>query len=370
MRYWKTFQKDLIKDIIHSCHRENFDYIMWQQHGSTRKVYKLQINKITDKDIHCSISKDSISKMGPVDKDQPIYFHIKHKDVIFKKDKYKHFNNILEITLPNEIQVYEKRKNQRFTYKYQDHKDITYESLLKNSSNEPEFTISSVLLDISLSGASMVVTDTIRERLAIGTQVLLLNLTDQKLPAPFKVTVKYINPYEKIKINGAHLFKVGLEFSDELDNVSYKSINSVIEKKATKVQGLDPKRFCGLDPEEQYKMISKIEQVNKQLANNIKDANEYLDRLRYMTTQMKIEFLKSISHDLLATALRLSTKELIYDLFIELTLNVREDFLEKLDREKPAAAINKAQDEIIAFLRQKEAKGEYILDPNTFESYV
>lgn len=117
-------------------------------------------------------------------------------------------------------------------------------------------------------------------------------------------------------------------------------------------------------------ILNKIELTNKQLSNNIKDNIDYLDRLRYMTTKMKIEFLQSVEHELLADALRLSSKELIYDLLIELTPNMQDDFLEKLAFEKPASGICKAQDKIIKYIREKEGSGEFILDPKSFTTYV
>ncbi|MCO4753342.1 MAG: PilZ domain-containing protein [Bacteriovoracaceae bacterium] len=368
MRYWKTFQKPLIHELLQKAKANKCPFILWQQYGSTRKVYEVELRELEQAKIKFAINKNSLKKMGELTKDKPIYFHIKDMDIIFKKDQYNNYVSNLESTPPNELQIYEKRRSQRFYYKYQDHKNITFESTTKKNETEPEFTLSCVLVDISTSGASMVVTKENKDRLATNMMLHLVNLTDQKLPEPFKTKVVYIDRYK-----GAPdevLYKVGLQFADELDAVSYKSINSIIEKKATKVQGLDRDRFCGLNLEEQYKVLHKIEQTNRALANNLRDSIDYLDRLRYMTTKMKVEFLQSISHDLLATALRLSSKELIYDLFVELSANVREDFLEKLGSEKPPSAINKAQDEVIAYLRKKEGTGEFILDPNAFETYV
>lgn len=326
------------------------------------------MDAIQKNEISFSVDRASIAKFGDLKKDSPVYFHIKSLDVIFKKDQFNYFGAKLSSTPPNELQIYEKRRTQRFYYKYQDHKNITFESVTKKVNGEPEFTLSCVLIDISTAGAGMVIERKTKELLSEGMEIHLINLTDQKLPEPFLVKVNKIQKYSRISDD--NLFRVGLEFANALDTVSYKSITSVIEKKAKRVQGLDQARFCGLDLEDQFRILAKIELSNKQLANNIKDANDYLDRLRYMTTKMKIEFLQSISHDLLATALRLSSKELIYDLFIELTENIRQDFLVKLGEEKPPSAISKAQDEVIAFLRKKEATGEFILDPSTFETYV
>lgn len=368
MRYWKTFQKNLIQQFLGEAKNNGCQFIMWQQYGSSRKVYEVDFESLAKNEIAFTVNRNSISKMGEVNKERPIYFHIKEMDVIFKKDQYNSYGTTLKSTPPNELQIYERRRAHRFYYKYQDHKNITFESTTKKNEREPEFTLSCVLVDISTSGAGMVIEQSAKDRLYEGAQLHLINLTDQKLPEPFLVKIKYIQRYSRVGDN--NLYKVGLEFADELDAVSYKSINSVIEKKARRVQGLDRDRFCGLDLEDQHQVLAKIETTNKQLAINIREANEYLDRLRYMTTKMKIEFLQSVSHDLLATALRLSSKELIYDLFIELTANIREEFLDKLGQEKPPSAINKAQDEVVSYLRKKEATGEFILDPSSFDIYV
>jgi flagellar motor switch protein FliG len=166
------------------------------------------------------------------------------------------------------------------------------------------------------------------------------------------------------------LFIVCLIFDDQLNNISYKSISSIIEIKQRKSQGLDPSKYCGVDNNDQTRLLNKIEAGNKALANNLKDNIEYLDQLRYMTTQMKVEFLKDVNHDLLAVALRLSSKELVYELFSELTKNMQEEFLDKLQNERPASAICKAQDEIVKLVRAKEKSGEIVLDPKAFVTYV
>ncbi|MBC76696.1 MAG: hypothetical protein CME64_11840 [Halobacteriovoraceae bacterium] len=368
MRYWKTYQKPLIHELLTTAKDSECDFILWQQYGSSRKIYDIELRELDPSRMQFFIKNSSLKKYGDLMADKPVYFHVKSIDIIFKKDKYKFYGNIFDSTQPNELQVYEKRKHQRFYYKYQDHKNITFESTTKKENGEPEFLLSCVLVDISISGASMVINMQSKHRLTEGMDLNLMNLTDQALPEPLKTKVVYMERYK-----GAPddiLFKVGLKFSSELDTVSYKSINSVIEKKATRVKGLDPERYCGLDPEDQYRIINNIEVKNKILANNLRDSIEYLDRLRYMTTQMKIELLQDLSHDLLATALRLSSKELIYDLFIELSENVRVEFLERLEREKPPTAISKAQNEIIKYLKQKEASGELVLDPRAFTTYV
>ena len=85
---------------------------------------------------------------------------------------------------------------------------------------------------------------------------------------------------------------------------------------------------------------------------------------------MKSDFLKMMNHDLLAVALRLSNKELIFELFSEVTKTMQNEFLEKLGTEKPASAICKTQDEIIKEIKALERNGTIVLDPNSFTTYV
>src|SRR5690606_11128571 len=142
---------------------------------------------------------------------------------------------------------------------------------------------------------------------------------------------------------------IGVKFLEPLESVSYKSIASLISKKQTRMKGLDVKTFNGLNDEEQERILRKISEENRVLANNIRERIEQLDRLRYMTTQMKRQSLMDVNKDLLAAALRLSSIELIYDLLTEVTDTMREEFLFKLDQPKSASAVNKAQDEICKF---------------------
>jgi hypothetical protein len=374
MRYWKTHQKKLIKSYLNVTMEHKYKLTVWQQFGNSRKQYKAELTEYDPTRCKVKIQAESMRKNGPLEKEHPAYFHIQELDVIFSKNQYTYFNEIIDFPPPGEVQVYEKRNKQRFYYKYQDHKNITFYSesnkihTNENGEIEPDYLYSCVLVDISIHGAGLVVPKQVVDKIGNDRVIFLQDITDQKLPLNFKTEIKYIKKYDELDTGDA--YKVGIHFADELDNVSYKSITSIVEIKQKKTRGLTPDRFCGLDYEDQVSTLNKIEFTNKTLAANIKDNIDFLDRLRYMTTQMKIEFLQSVEHDLLANALRLSSKELIYDLLIELTSNMQEEFLDKLAQEKPASGICKAQDKICAFIREKEGKGEYILDPTSFTTYV
>ena len=366
MLYWKTHKKDIILNHLTSIAKNKIEFTIWQQFGEKRHTYTGAFTILTKKS--CKIKIKEVNRINLFDSDVPFYVHITSVDIIFKKDNYNQHGTILEFSLPNDIQVHERRKTKRFTYKYQDHKNITYRSKeVNDETGQPLFTYSSVLVDISTQGAGMVIGREEGEKIKEGQILLLDNLTDQELPSPFHVRVKFIETY---KSKEKHLYKVGIVFDDQLNAISYKSISSIIDIKQRKTEGLSKEKYCGIDDEDQINLINRIETSNIVLANNIKDNIEFLDQLRYMTTHMKVDFLKQVNQDLLAVALRLSSKELIYDLFSEVTETIQEEFLYKLENERPPSAVCKAQDEMIRFIRQKEKTGEIVLDPKAFVTYV
>lgn len=367
MNFWRTYQKSVIYNTLNIVKNEKIDLLIWQKHKKSQVPAQITGLKENELIISLNLSPEQVNKL--FSKNSTYYVHIKSLEILFKKDNFQIIANTFESTLPHEMQIYERRKSERFYYQYQDHKNLSFKNFKNETlSSASDYFQASVLVDISTSGAGIVINKNTKDKLKIGSLLYLTNLTDQKLPEPFEVKVMYIEDY---KIHDDHeLFKLGLSFTDELDSISYKSIKSIIEKKSEKQRGLSHDRFCGLSLEEQHKSFNHIESINPQLAINIKNAVDYLDRLRYLTTQMKIDLLKSTPIDLMASALRLSSKELIYELFKETTKNMQDDFLEKLEVIKPASAINKAQDQLCKIIREKERKGELVLSSNSFETYV
>lgn len=364
MEYWKTYRKDLILICLTDALKITSDLTLWQQLGSHRETYRANFKTLSKTSCQVSI-EGQIEKFEPT---KPIYIHFPQSKLIFKKEHYNFYQGSLEFAMPGEIQVFDKRKLQRYYYLYQDHKVITYHSEdLDDKQEEPLFNYSSVLVDISISGAGIVVTEGQGKSFNIGMKILLDNITDQKLPTPFKVRVVYIETY---KIFEKELFKIGLSFDDTLDSISFRSIKNIVEKKQRKAEGLRKDLFCGQTHEGQEKLLNTIEFKNPVLANNLRVNIRYLDRLRYMTPYMKIDFLKIMNLSLLATALRLSSKELIYDLFSEVTKTMQNEFLEMIQEEKPASAVCVTQDKIIKKIKELEKNGTIVLDPGSFTTYV
>ena len=130
MRYWKTYQKPLIHELLTTAKESQCDFILWQQYGSSRKIYDIELRELDPSRMQFFIKNSSLKKFGDLMVDKPVYFHVKSIDIIFKKEKYNFYGNVFDSTQPNELQVYEKRKHQRFYYKYQDHKNRIEKKIL------------------------------------------------------------------------------------------------------------------------------------------------------------------------------------------------------------------------------------------------
>lgn len=366
MKHWRACKKALIGQLLaQNSPHEGHRVTVWQ--SSDKEQFQGEF--FFDANKECKIHIES--PLTGFKKDTPFYCYLTESDVAFKREKYTLGGKYLNFPPPIELKIYERRKNDRFYYKYQDHKDITYYSdranLGDNEERVPIYRFSSVLVDISVTGAGFVVTEDQKQRILNKDYIYLTNITDQELPKPFKTQIRYITPYGQ---NKERLYKIGVEYESQLDEVSYKSITSVVEKKQKKTRGISPDRYCGLDEEDLEKLLNTIELKERNLSMALRDHIETLDRLRYMTTQMKIELFRSMDVDILAQALRLSSKELIYELLHELTENTQAEFLDRLGIERPASVLAQAQEKLVKFVHEKEGKGEFILDPRAFTTFA
>ncbi|MCR9206574.1 MAG: hypothetical protein NXH75_18465, partial [Halobacteriovoraceae bacterium] len=157
---------------------------------------------------------------------------------------------------------------------------------------------------------------------------------------------------------------------EAIESVSYKSVKSIVERTQKRTRGLEVQGFNGVSDTDQVRIIKKIGEENPVLANQLLEHCENLDRLRYLTNEMKQKFWLEVNQDILAAALRLSTKELIYDLLGDVSERIREEFLYKLDIAKSPSAIEKAQKQICDFVHLKEREGVFVLSPKSFVKYV
>lgn len=371
MQMWTCFDSEFIMNTLDEVLARNDTLTIWQTiSGNDREKLEARLLKVEKNELTIELAPGETTQFSA---SHPLYIHCSYQDIVFKCHRFNKDGRAISFKFPNEIKMKDKRKVLRLPYRYQDSKIIAFHTPHKTNPNLPNVKMSSIMVDITTEGLSFVLPEREKKTLPVGTELFITRLTDQVLPNEHLAKVLYIVPYKSRTRGGEQktdLIRIGAKFLEPLNSISYKSITSLIAKKQTRVKGLDVNSFNGLTDDEQVRVLRKIAEQNTVLANNLRDKIDQLDRLRYLTTAMKQQFLMDVNKDLLAVALRLSSKELIYDLLIDVTDTMREEFLYKLDQPKSATAVNKAQIDICKVISQKEKAGELILDPTAFEQYV
>ena len=365
MNLWSCYSPDYIEAEFNKLKEQVTTVEMWQNVDDYREKFSGFFLEVSSQNCKVQLDEKYRSSYGRINVQNAIFFHYAKRDMLFKKDIFSIENgNIISFKTPTEVKFRDLRVSKRFTYKYQDFKNISFHT------DDSEIVHSHILTDVSTTGLSFVVNQKDRNKISKDNKILIVSLTDQNLEEILEARVVYLTPFKLSRESNSELIQIGVEFTSPMDSISYRSISKIVKSKQEKVRGLETSKFNGLNPDEFKRAISVVAQSNKQLALNIKERSEDIDRLRYLTTEMKRTFLLEVNHDLLACAMRMSSKELIFDLLSEVTDSIRDEFLEKLDSSKPASAINKAQDAICKFISEKERSGEIILDPRSYLKIV
>ncbi len=368
MRVWKTYQDPVIEHMLRECCKAKTLFTVWQVVGGVRGQWKAFLEIQGDK---LSFLFDADPAQASPRIGEVTYFYHPYRELAFKKDRVEIQNGRIMVPFPHELTLKEERLKERLPFKYPDHKEISFASFAKTDMEKktvPLFRLSAVLVDLSISGAGLVLSSEFSEKLKVGETVVVEKVTDQNIPGTFLAKICHLSQYQRENIE--HTLKVGLQFHDILDSVVHETLQSVVKRKQSKVKGLDTHLFNGLDEQTQQRKLKEIALKNNVLSARISENIEQIDRLRYLTQQMKGNFLARAQLGVLAIALRLSDKELIYDLLHDVSERLRDEILDKMTGEISAAAIEKAQGEIMKFIRQQELAGEIVLDPTMYVTYV
>jgi hypothetical protein len=369
MELRNTYDKEFINRLLEEAVQLGKNkLVVIQFHGQVSVRFPGRMTK-TDSEFSL-IELESLTSNGDggelFDEKLPILVQGSYRNFMFKKERVSKNDKILRFHTPYEMKIKEQRAVRRFNYKYQDHKGIALKMLKENMESQ---TLDGVLVDISIRGVGAVFSKNIGESFEVGQAIKILKMSDQNLKEEHHGLVVYKEVYKSFNRKNQDI-KIGIQFEHSLDSVNYRSIQAIIDKKQTKCQGLNVSTFCGLTEEEQERKIAVICMENQIMGREIRENIEYLDRLRYLTKSMKQKFLLDVNIPIFATALRLSTRELIYDLLIEVSDNLRDEILFQLKDNKAASMVRDAQEKICQHMRDKEKKGELVLDPLSFETYV
>ena len=374
---WSLFR---FNDILHHLNKvlnEQSKITIWQ--SSTQQLYKLTGRFVViDEKKSTLVIEDEEFELND---HEVVYFHCEVPNIIFKREKFSLVANELTFKTPSELMLKEKRRVDRFLFKYQDFKDVRFFYYDESNDDKVELEdkkvhISFSVVDLSIAGLGCIGERREIAKLEVGSTIYIEQVSDQELDVhPLKAYIRSLDDYDVREGMvssgvGTKQVRLGIEFDKAIDQVQYESVQSIIKRTQRKTKGLDIDGFNGLSEVEMLRVIKKAGEENPVLASEIIEQSENIDRLRYMTSEMKTIFWTEVNKDLLAQALRVASKELIYTLLSDVTDNIRTEFLEELDRPKSLSAISKAQRKICDFIHQREREGRFVLSATSYVKYV
>ena len=374
-KMWSLFNSNQILNYLNQVLENQAPITIWQ--SSTQQLFQLKGNLTVVDEKKCTVS--IAENDFELHDSEGIYFHCEGVDIIFKREKfsYSSLDNSLTFKTPSELMLKEKRRIDRFRFKYQDFKDVTFLYGTKSDEDgEKKPSVTFTLIDLSIAGLGCIGERKQVGPLQEGDEVEIIQISDQELEVkPLQARIRSFQDYDPkegvhISSNESKHIRLGLEFDQAIDKVQFESVQSIITRTQTKTKGLDIDGFNGLGETEMKRIIRKASEENPVLAAELVEQSEDIDRLRYMTSEMKTIFWTEVNKDLLAQALRVASKELIYSLLSDVTDNIREEFLEELDRPKSLSAISKAQRKICDFIHQREKEGRFVLSAKGYIKYV
>jgi hypothetical protein len=368
MKMWSCFDTLSIRERIQKTVDDSLMWTFWQSEVKGKYKFVGRIVELEEDKLSISLSVGSLENLF---KGEAIYGHCDKLDIVFKREKFDIKDDFLFVPLPNELKIKDSRIIERLYYKYQDYKATTFNCYL----GEKHLTLSYIMSDLSTKGISFVAPKKEVLDFKPGMEISITHVSDQQLEENIQAKIMYLAPFGeeqffKSESELGKLMKIGAQFDEGLDEITFKTVSSVIEIKQTKMAGLDVPGFNGLKQEEIDRKIAFISEADPKLGVSIADNIEEIERLRFLTPKMKQIFWTEVDRNVLSQALRISSKELLYDLLSDVSENVRMDFLESLDKQFPAGAIEKAQTLIIKFIHEKERAGEFVLSPDSFIQYV
>jgi hypothetical protein len=371
MELWTCFNQEYIFERLNRHKTQNAQLTVWQQRNNDQRIEtSVQIFTISKDKIVFKLPANYFKLEYLFRDDLPLFFHNELNEVIFKRDNYTIAGEYLAIGFPFEVKFIEKRNIERLTYRYQDHQEVTFSRRSKSENSTQIFVAH--MINISVHGICFVAVIKDSKCFVAGQDAEIFKMTGQLLEKSCFGKISYVHIYDDLKNKGNKFAQIGLKFNEALDTIVHKSVATLLERKQTSMKGIAWDGFVGLTFESQLRIISGARTSNQTLplAIRLTENIEYFDRVKYLTTRMKMHFLKEISHDALAKALRICTKEIIFELLNELPVRLKEDILKKMENSQMLNTIDIAMETVCTYLREKEKSGEFVLDASLFNQEV
>lgn len=221
---WSLSEEARILRVLSKVQQGKFAVTVWQSSQERMAQLRGKIKSISPD--RCVIA---FSKVIPKDyfiNNTNIFCHCDGVDIIFKKENFNISRNELVFKTPTKLMIREKRRVQRFRFKYQDFKEVQFTYHL---GGEVKCSIQT-LHDLSILGLGFLAPRSLVSSLRIGDEIDISMMTDQKINiAPFKAKIVNMMEFnDGGELNG--LVKYGVEFESPMEMISYNTIDSAVPK--------------------------------------------------------------------------------------------------------------------------------------------
>ena len=150
-KMWSLFNSNQILNYLNQVLENQAPITIWQ--SSTQQLFQLKGNLTVVDEKKCTVS--IAENDFELHDSEGIYFHCEGVDIIFKREKfsYSSLDNSLTFKTPSELMLKEKRRIDRFRFKYQDFKDVTFLYGTKSDEEgEKKSSVTFTLIDLSIAG--------------------------------------------------------------------------------------------------------------------------------------------------------------------------------------------------------------------------
>jgi putative lipase involved disintegration of autophagic bodies len=204
-----TKQPSEIRSVLLDALAKEKVFILWQRNedGSMASQTNAKLLDISEK----SVLKFSLNKDVSFEEDKDIFFAVEDSTVVFKTDDIKLAGLDLYSSLPIEAKYKERRRHERKKFKTKERRDVEIHFAAQEQLGEEEVTIISQLIDISESGACILVSKETLRKIDAEKTFSIRSLTDLEIRFE-EAKIMNARRYKGKTLNQGEFYALGVMF--------------------------------------------------------------------------------------------------------------------------------------------------------------
>jgi hypothetical protein len=201
-----------IAGILKKVQAEGSSVTLWQMKGEERIIVNAHIFTLNPKDKSFIVKADEGSNLE-FDRTYNIYFHAGDYSFLFKKKASHLKDSVMEVPLPEEIRILNKRESERFRFINKPVKKAVLR--LKSKTKTEGVDLSFDIIDISETGLGLSIKSPHYSKLKFCTYVQVQSLGSREFPSPVGAEVVHLIPCGNNE-QGKPFYKMGLRLETKI----------------------------------------------------------------------------------------------------------------------------------------------------------